>query len=105
MIDRLLSSVLQANSSEVYDPFGAGGASANQSHAMKYSDMIRFFEVYPQVTYIFDSTMTEELHEAFLAKLKTVVEDKKMPVEDLCRAFNILVRLSAYSSFEEQRTY
>ena len=67
--------------------------------------MIRFFEVYPQVTYIFDSTMTEELHEAFLAKLKSVIDDKKLPVEDLCRAFNILVKLSAYSTFAEQRTY
>ena len=72
---------------------------------MKYSDMIRFFEVYPNVTYIYDSTMTAELHDAFLAKLKTVIEDKRMPVEDVCRAFNILVRLSPYSGFDQQETY
>ena len=66
---------------------------------MKYSDMIRFFEVYPSVSYIYDSTMTAELHDAFLAKLKTVVSDKRMPVEDLCRVFNILVKLSPYSGF------
>ena len=72
---------------------------------MKYSDMIRFFEVYPKVTYIFDSTMTAELHEAFLAKLNSVIGDKKLPVEDLCRALNILVRLSAFSGFDEQNTY
>ena len=72
---------------------------------MKYSDMIRFFEVYPDVTYIYDSTMTAELHDAFLAKLKTVILDKKLPVEDLCRAFNILVRMSPYSGFDEQETF
>ena len=63
--------------------------------------MIRFFEVYPNVTYIYDSTMTTELHDAFLAKLKTVIEDKRIPVEDVCRAFNILVRLSPYSGFNQ----
>jgi len=67
--------------------------------------MIRFFEVYPQVTYIFDSTMSSELYLAFLAKLNTVIDDKKMPIEDLSRALNILVRLSAYSGFDEQKTY
>ena len=72
---------------------------------MKYSDMIRFFEVYPDVTYIYDSTMTAELHDAFLAKLKTVIEDKRMPIEDLCRAFNVLVRMSAYSGFNQQKTF
>ena len=72
---------------------------------MKYSDMIRFFEVYPDVTYIYESTMTAELHDAFLAKLKIVIQDKKLPVEDVCRAFNILVRMSPYSGFEEQETF
>ena len=72
---------------------------------MKYSDMIRFFEVYPDVTYIYDSTMSVELHDAFLAKLKSVIGDKKMPVEDVCRAFNILVRMSAYSGFNQQDVY
>ena len=66
---------------------------------MKYSDMIRFFEVYPEVTYIYDSTMTPELHDAFLSKLLSVLDDKRMPVEDVCRAFNILVRLSPYGGF------
>ena len=64
--------------------------------------MIRFFEVYPNVTYIYESTMTPEGHAAFLTKLKTVVGDKKLPTEDLCRAFNILVRISAYSGFDER---
>ena len=72
---------------------------------IKYADVIRFFEVYPDVTYIFDSTMTSEVHKAFLKRLKSVIGDKKMPIEDLCRAFNVLVRLSAYSGFEEQQTF
>ena len=67
--------------------------------------MIRFFEIYPDVTYIFDSTMTAEVHEAFLSRMQAVIGDKKMPIEDLCRAFNILVRISAYSSFSEQKTF
>ena len=67
--------------------------------------MIRFFEVYPDVTYIFDSTMSNEIHEAFLAKLNTVIDAKRLPMEDLCRVLNILVRLSAYSRFDDQKTY
>ena len=67
--------------------------------------MIRFFEVYPEVTYIFESTMTPELYDAFLSRLQSVIGDKKLPTEDLCRAFNILVRLSPYSSFAEQKTF
>ena len=55
----------------MYDPYGPNDISYlhSQQHSMKYSDMIRFFEVYPDVTYIYDSTMTAEIHDAFLAKL------------------------------------
>lgn len=67
--------------------------------------MIRFYEIYPEVTYIFESTMTAELHEAFLAKINTVIDAKRLPMEDLCRVLNILVRLSAFSRFDEQKTY
>ena len=79
----------------------SGNLQRHANHTVKYSDMIRFFELYPTVTYIFDSTMTSELHDAFLSKLQSVIEDKKLPVEDLSRALNILVRISAYSSFDQ----
>ena len=84
----------------MHDFYGGGTPKAHQ-YNMKYSDMIRFFEVYPDVTYIYESTMTEELYGAFLKKLSTVIEDKNMPIEDVCRAFNILVRMSPYSGFND----
>ena len=49
--------------------------------------------------------MTAELHEAFLKKLNAIIDAKRLPMEDLCRVLNILVRLSAYSRFDEQKTY
>lgn len=67
---------------------------------MKYSDMLRFFEVYPEVTYIFDNTMNEELYTEFTKKIQSVIKDKKFPTEDACRVFNILVRISPYQSTE-----
>lgn len=94
-----------ADDSLIYDYTLASQLQNQSQHGMKYSDMIRFFEVYPNVSYIFDSTMTAELHDAFLAKLKTVIADKRMPVEDVCRVFNILVKLSPYSGFNQQETY
>lgn len=105
VIARVLPAVMQANSTELYDRFDHSRQAAPLTHAMKYSDMVRFFEVYPQVTYIFDATMTSEVYSAFMAKLSQVIEEKRLPMEDLCRVLNILVRLSAYGSFDEQRTY
>ena len=67
--------------------------------------MIRFFEVYPEISYIYDSTMTSELYEAFMSKLNAIIEAKRLPMEDLCRVLNILVRLSTYSQFSEQKTF
>ena len=72
---------------------------------VKYSDMIRFLEVFPEVTYIYEHTMTKELYSAFMHKLQGVIRDKKLPTEDLCRVFNILVRISPYSNFDDQGTY
>lgn len=70
IIEKLLPAVLSGNSAEVVDMYGDMlSQQRNVQHGMKYSDMIRFFEVYPDVTYIFDSTMTDELYSAFLAKL------------------------------------
>eukprot|EP00347_Sterkiella_histriomuscorum_P005947 403354650 len=63
---------------------------------IKYSDMLRFFEIFPEVSYIYDNTMSEELYLAFIQKISEVIRDKKFPTEDLCRTFNILVRISPY---------
>lgn len=93
----MIPALLSATSTELVDRFEPQAA----SHNVKYSDMIRFFEVYPDVTYIFESTMTEELHQAFLKRLNAVIEAKRLPMEDLCRVLNILVRLSAYGRFDE----
>jgi hypothetical protein len=63
---------------------------------IKYSDTIRFFEIFPEVSYIFDNVMSEELQMMFVEKIKSVMKDKNFPTSDVCRVFNIIVRLSAY---------
>ena len=40
--------------------------------------------------------MTEELYKAFANKVWPLLKEKKFPTEDVCRSFNILVRISAY---------
>jgi len=40
--------------------------SMNEEGALKYSDMLRFFEIFPEVSYIYDNTMSEELYTMFL---------------------------------------
>ena len=67
--------------------------------------MVKFLEVFPQVTYIYEHTMTQQLYSAFLDKVKEVINDKKIPTEDLCRVFNILVKISPHSNFDDQKTY
>jgi hypothetical protein len=66
------------------------------NETLKYSDMLRFFEIFPEVSYIFENTMTEELYSAFVNKINSIIKDKKFPTEDVCRVFNILVRISPY---------
>ena len=70
--------------------------SMSQDTNLKYSDMLRFFEIFPEVSYIYDNTMSEDLYISFMEKIQTVIKDKKFPTEDLCRVFNILVRISPY---------
>lgn len=70
--------------------------SMNEEGTLKYSDMLRFFEIFPEVSYIYDNTMSEELYSLFLEKIQAVIKDKKFPTEDACRVFNILVRISPY---------
>ena len=84
--------------------FGSGELYDKLIHAviqgrdsLRYSDMLRFFEIFPEVSYIYDNTMTEELYSAFEDKIVGVLKDKKFPTEDVCRVFNVLVRISPYS--------
>jgi hypothetical protein len=58
--------------------------------------MLRFFEIFPEVSYIYENTMSEELYKSFIGKISHVMKDKKFPTADVCRVFNILVRLSPY---------
>lgn len=37
--------------------------------SLKYSDMLRFFEIFPEVSYIYENTMSEDLYKAFIAKI------------------------------------
>lgn len=67
--------------------------------------MIRFFEVFPNVTYIYDHTMSTDLYRAFMSKISQVIANNRFPTEDLCRVFNILVRISPYSQFNDQATF
>lgn len=81
---------------ELYDKLISG--LVKQLEALKYSDALRFFEIFPEVSYIYDSTMSEDLYSQFTEKVSAVIKDKKFPTEDVCRALNILVRLSPYAS-------
>lgn len=73
--------------------------------SVKYSDMIRFFEVFPNVSYIYDHTMNSDLYQVFMRKIKQVLDSSRFPTEDLCRVFNILVRICPYSQFNDQEIY
>jgi hypothetical protein len=85
-------------SGELYDKLINGIISAikSENEGLKYSDMLRFFEIFPEVTYIFDSAMSEELYNNMVEKVSQVIKDKKFPTEDVCRVFNIMVRLSPF---------
>lgn len=69
---------------------------------LKYSDMLRFFEIYPEVTYIYENTMNFEVYSSFIETVRPLIKDKKFPTEDVCRVFNILIRISSY--FEPNMT-
>ena len=61
--------------------------------------MIRFFEIYPEVSHIYDTTMGPELYTQFINSIRPVMIDKKFPTLDVCRVFNIIVRI--WAGFEE----
>lgn len=87
LYDKLIHSIIQSLTTE-----GSG---------LKYSDMLRFFEIFREVSYIFDNTMSEDLYKVFVAKIERVMKDKKFPTEDICRVFNILINLGAYMPAKE----
>ncbi|MFN9908386.1 MAG: hypothetical protein ACK56F_20040, partial [bacterium] len=80
LFDSLISSVIKAMGSE-------------DESSVKYTDMIRFFEVFPNVSYIYDHTMNTALYKVFMAIIGHVVTNNRFPRDDLCRIFNILVRI------------
>ena len=88
LFDSVISAVIKAMPNEV-------------EGSIKYSDMIRFFEVFPNVSYIYDHTMTSELYKLFMNRILKVVNNSKFPTEDLCRVFNILVKISPHSQFND----
>ena len=87
-------------SGELYDKLINGTIKAmtesEGGEGLKYSDMLRFFEIFPEVSYIYDNSMNDELYKVFVQKISSVMKDKKFPTEDVSRVFNILVRISPY---------
>ena len=63
---------------------------------LKYNDLLRFFEIYPEVSYIYENTMSSEVFEQFVETVQKLIKDKKFPTEDICKTFNILVRISPF---------
>lgn len=63
---------------------------------LKYSDLLRFFEIYPEVSYIYNNTMSSEVYDQFIYTIQPLIKDKKFPTEDVCRVFNILIRISPF---------
>ncbi len=60
-------------SGELYDKLISGIIKAmtesEGGEGLKYSDMLRFFEIFPEVSYIYENTMTEELYKVFVNKI------------------------------------
>jgi len=83
-------------SGELYDQLIVKLREAMNDKGLKYSDLLKFFEIYPEVTYIYQNTMTAEMYWEFVRTIHPVMKDKKFPTEDVCRVFNILIRISPY---------
>jgi hypothetical protein len=73
-----------------------------QFTALRYSDVLRFLEVYPRVTHIYEHTMTDDICYSFLQKVGPLLKDNKFPADDLCRVFAILIDISPYLSTQGQ---
>lgn len=89
-------------SGELYDALINKILEANEQEKVKYSDLLKFYEIYPEVNYIYDNTMSEEHYKTFVKSIGILIKDKKFPTEDVCKVFNILIRISPYTpQFEE----
>lgn len=95
---KILDSYYQVGygSGELYDKIINSIVKSIHDTSIKYSDILKFFEIYPEVTYIYENSMSEEMYTLFTQKIQGVIKDKKFPTEDVCRVFNILVRISSY---------
>jgi len=76
-----------------------------QIEQVKYSDLLRFFEVYPEVSYIYDNTMSEEVYSSFVANIENLIKDKKFPTSDVCKVFNVMVRISPFAKEEQDQKF
>ena len=83
--DKVISRVLQLLQQEHED-----------DDKVKYTDLLRFMEIYPEVSYIYETTMTPEISRAFEKKVARILKERRFPTEDACRVFNVMVRTSAY---------
>ena len=45
--------------------------------------------------------MSSEVYNHFVATIKPLINDKKFPTDDVCRTFNILIRISPYYEAEK----
>ena len=63
-----------------------------QMDKMMYQDLLRFFEIYPEVVYIYENTMSAESYKYFIDNMEQVLTLKKFPMQDVCRVFNVLSR-------------
>ena len=93
---KVLSSFYKAGqgSGELYDELTNNVIRAMQNQgSVKYSDLLTFFEIYPEISYIYLNTMSEDTYSYFVATVAPLIKDKKVPTKDICRVFNILVRI------------
>ena len=89
-------------SNELYDQLINKIMQAMQNPGqLKYSDLLRFFEIYPEVSYIYENTMSSEIYNHFISTIHPLLKDKKLPTEDVCKTFNIMIRICGY--FEAPR--
>ena len=70
---------------------------------LSYSDTIRFFELFPQVSYIYDHMMTNELQAQFQTKVMEIIKSRQLPPEDVCRIFNILATTTPYATADTDK--
>lgn len=64
--------------------------------------MIKFFEIFPQVNYIYENTMSSEVYDKFFTIISPLMKDKKFPIVDVCRVFDIILKISPYFDPETQ---